>query len=189
MPPGLQRDLIPRDAALHLIGALNAMKDQLHDAAQQWELLDENGHIPAAPSYTTLLQHAVAAHDLSRGVLRLAADFARTPHHITPAGSTVLKRLATATTMSSHAATHFTETAECALALSRADSTDRHHLTNRMVIDHSSARAYLRSASESLGDAAKELNEHLGFQRFLTTLTRQENVPTRPRGQPDGRHR
>ncbi|MFE2193794.1 hypothetical protein ACFXAQ_23615 [Streptomyces olivaceus] len=83
MKPDFQRDLIPRDDALHLIGALNAMKDKLHDAAQRWELLDENGHVPAAPSYTALLQHATDAQDLSRDVLRLAADFARSPHHTT----------------------------------------------------------------------------------------------------------
>jgi hypothetical protein len=33
--PDFQRDLIPRDDALYLIGALNAVKDKLHNAAQQ----------------------------------------------------------------------------------------------------------------------------------------------------------
>ncbi|WP_249938355.1 hypothetical protein [Streptomyces mirabilis] len=127
MKPDFQRDLIPRDDALQLIGALNAMKDKLHDAAQQWELLDENGHVPAAPSYTALLQHATDAQELSRDVLHLTADFARSPHHTTRTGSTVLRHLATAATMSSHAAPHFTETAECALTLPRsANPTDRH---------------------------------------------------------------
>ncbi|GJF20939.1 hypothetical protein [Streptomyces sp. HO565] len=166
MKPDFQRDLIPRDDALHLIGALNAMKDKLHDAAQRWELLDENGHVPAAPSYTALLQHATDAQDLSREVLRLADAFARSPHHTTRTGRTVLKQLATAATISSHAAPHFTETAEAALSLPRTTNpTDRHYLTNRMVIDHASARAFLRRASEALRDAAKELDDHLGVQR------------------------
>ncbi|MEV7064307.1 hypothetical protein AB0N97_16065 [Streptomyces collinus] len=60
------------------------MKDKLHNAAQKWELLDENGHVPAEPSYTVLLQHAADAQDLSHDVLRLAADFARSP--TTPPG-------------------------------------------------------------------------------------------------------
>ncbi|WP_445527424.1 hypothetical protein [Streptomyces cyslabdanicus] len=190
MKPDFQRDLIPRDDALHLIGTLNAMKDKLHDAAQQWELLDENGHVPATPSYTALLQHATDAQDLSRDVLHLTADFARSPHHTTRAGSTVLKHLGTAATMSSHAAPHFTEAAECALALPRsANPTDRRYLANRMVIDHASARAFLRRTSESLRDAAKELDDHLGFQRFLVTLTRQKGQPAPPSPRPGGRHR
>ncbi|MFJ4513796.1 hypothetical protein [Streptomyces sp. NPDC088816] len=170
MNPDFPRDLIPRDDALHLIHALHAVKDKLHDVAQRWELLNENGHVPAA-SYTALLQHATDAQDLSRDVLRLAADFARSPHHTTRTGRTVLKQLASAATISSHAAPHFTETAENALALPRtANPTDRHYLTNRMVIDHASARAFLRRASESLRDAAKELDDHLGVQRFLAPL-------------------
>ncbi|MFE2063041.1 hypothetical protein ACFXDH_11625 [Streptomyces sp. NPDC059467] len=175
MKPDFQRDLIPRDEVLQLIGALNVMKDKLLNAAQQWELLDEYGHVPAAPSYAALLQHATDAQDLSRDVLRLTADFARSPHHNTRAGSTVLKHLGTAATMSSHAAPHFTETAEHALALPRsANPTDRRHLANRMVIDHASARR----------DAAKELDDHLGFQRFLATLTRQEGPPAPPPPRP-----
>ncbi|MGC4971722.1 hypothetical protein ACLQ2D_02285 [Streptomyces sp. DT199] len=190
MKPDFQRDLIPSDKVLQLIGALNAMKDELLNAAQQWELLDENGHVPATPSYTALVQHATDAQDLSRDVLRLTADFARSPHHTTRAGGTVLKHLGTAATMSSHAAPHFTESAECALALPRsANPTDRHYLANRMVIDHASARAFLRRTSESLRDAVKELDDHLGFQRFFATLTRQE-VPPAPRPpRPGDRHR
>ncbi|MFG2592264.1 hypothetical protein [Streptomyces sp. NPDC048438] len=92
--------------------------------------------------------------------------------------------------MSSHAAPHFAETAECALTLPRsANPTDRHYLTNRMVIHHASARAFLRRTSESLRDAAKELDDHLGFQRFLAPLTRQEGRPTPPPSRPGGRHR
>ncbi|KQV94168.1 hypothetical protein [Streptomyces sp. Root369] len=101
MKPDFQRALIPSDEVLQLIGAVNAMKDKLLNAAQQWELLDENGHVPATPSYAALLQHATDAQDLSRDVLRLTADFARSPHHTTRASSTVLKHLGTAATMSS----------------------------------------------------------------------------------------
>ncbi|MFF5273805.1 hypothetical protein [Streptomyces sp. NPDC000133] len=166
------------------------MKDKLQNAAQQWELLDETGHVPATPSYPALLRHAIDAQDLSRDVLQLTADFTQSPHHTTRAGDTVLKHLATAATMSSHAVTHFTETAECALTLPRsAHPTDRNHLTNRMVIDHASARAFLRRTSESLRDAAKELDDHVGFQRFLAPLTRQKGSPAPPPPRPGGRHR
>ncbi|MGW2137678.1 hypothetical protein ACWCW2_16915 [Streptomyces sp. NPDC001773] len=190
MKPDFQRDLIPSDDALHLIGALNVMKDKLHNAAQQWELLDENGHVPASPSYPALLQHAIDAQDLSRDVFLLTADFAQSPHRTTRTGGTVLKHLATAATMSSHAAPHFAETAECALTVPQsANPTDRHYLTNRMAIDHASARAFLRRTSESLRDAAKELDDHLGFQRFLAPLIRQEGPPAPPPPKPGGRHR
>lgn len=190
MKPDFQRDLIPSDEVLQLIGAVNAMKDKLLNTAQQWELLDENGHVPATPSYAALPQHATDPQNLSRDVLRLSADFARSPHHTTRAGSTVLKHLGTAATMSSHAAPHCTESAECALALPRsANPIDRHYLANRMIIDHASARAFLRRTSESLRDAAKELDDHLGFQRFLATLTRQEGPPAPPPPRPGGRHR
>ncbi|WP_406498218.1 hypothetical protein OG936_27525 [Streptomyces sp. NBC_00846] len=189
MKPDIQRELILRDDTVHLIGALNAMKDKLLDAAQQWELLGESRHVPAAPSCTALLQHAADAQDLSRGVLRLTADFARSPHSTTRAGSAVLAHLATATTMSSHAAPHFTETAESALSLPRSSNpTDRHYLKNRMVIDHASARAFLVRTSESLHDAAKELDDHLDFHRFLSTLTPRES-PAPPPPRPSGRHR
>ncbi|MFF3979747.1 hypothetical protein [Streptomyces sp. NPDC001828] len=166
------------------------MTDKLYGAAQEWELLDEDGHVPAEPSYTALLQHAIDAHDLTRDVLALTADFARSPHHTTSAGSTVLKHLAAAATMSSHAAPHFNETAECALALLRStDPRDQPHVANRMFIEHASARASLRGASRCLRAAAKELDDHLGFHRFLTTLTRKEDplAPAPPR--PGGRHR
>ncbi|MFC9856236.1 MULTISPECIES: hypothetical protein [unclassified Streptomyces] len=120
MKPDVERELIPRDDALHLIGALNVMKDKAHNAAHQWKLLDENGHVPASPSYTVLLQHATDAQDLARDVLRLTADFARSPHHTTRDGSTVLKKLAWAATASSHAPPRFAETAEYALSLPRS---------------------------------------------------------------------
>lgn len=189
MKPDIQRELIPRDDTVHLIGALNVMKDKLLDAAQQWELLDESGHVPTAPSYTALLQHAADAQDLSRDVLRLTADFARSPYSTTRAGSPVLAHLAAAAAMSSHAVPHFTETAESALSLPRSSNpTDRHYLKNRMVIDHASARAFLRRTSESLRDAAKELDDHLDFHRFLSTLAPRES-PALPPPRPSGRHR
>ncbi|MFJ3185361.1 hypothetical protein [Streptomyces halstedii] len=58
-----------------------------------------------------------------------------------------------------------------------------------MVIDHASARAFLRRTSESLHDAAKELDDHLAFQRFLAPLTRQEGPLLPPPPTPDGRRR
>lgn len=90
MKPNLARELIPRDDALHPIGALNVMKDETHNAAHQWELLDEDGHVPATPPYTVLLQDAADAQDLSHQVLRLTSAFARSPHHAT--GRAYLRR-------------------------------------------------------------------------------------------------
>ncbi|MFE0703505.1 hypothetical protein [Streptomyces sp. NPDC058872] len=190
MKPDFYRDLMPSDAALHLVGALNTIRDKLHDASQQWKLLDETGRIPDTPSYTVLLQHAIGAQDLSREVLQLTAGFAQSPHHTTRAGSAVLKRLSIAATMSSHAVPRFTETAEEALGLPQTTAlADRDSRTNRMVINHASARAYLRRASESLHHAVEELDDHLGFQRFLATLTPQEGPPAPPPPKPGGRHR
>lgn len=92
--------------------------------------------------------------------------------------------------MSSHAAPYFAETAEYSLALLRSsNSNGRHHLTDHMVHDHATGRAYLRRTSESLRDATKELDDHLGFHRFLAQLTRQEVPPTPPPPQPRGHHR
>ncbi|MFE4664545.1 hypothetical protein ACFRI7_11735 [Streptomyces sp. NPDC056716] len=189
MTPDFQRDLIPSNEVLQLIGTVDAMKDKALNAALRWELLDENGHVPVAPSYAVLLQHATDAQHLASEILRLTADFARSPHHTTPVGDSVLTHLSTAATMSSRAVPRFAETAENALALPRSvDPADRDNLANRMVVDHASARALLRRTSESLRDAARELDDHLGFQRFLTTLTRQEGPPTPPPPTPRGRH-
>ncbi|MBC9723752.1 hypothetical protein [Streptomyces sp. TRM68367] len=184
-----QRELIPRDATLRLIGALDGMKAKLLDAAEQWQLLDETGHVPATPSYADLLQHAADAQVLSRDVVRMTAEFARTAHSTNRAGSAVLAHLAAAATMSSHAAPYFAETAERALSLPRSSSpTDRHHRDNRMVIDHATARAYLRRTSESLRDAVKELDAHLDFHRFFPAPSRRES-PAPPPPRPSARHR
>lgn len=56
MRPNLRHELIPRDEALRLIGTLDGMKSKLLDAAQQWQLLDDTGHVPAAPVYADLIQ-------------------------------------------------------------------------------------------------------------------------------------
>ncbi|MFJ4973559.1 hypothetical protein [Streptomyces sp. NPDC088755] len=190
MKPDFERHLIPRDDALHLIGTLKVMKDKAHNAAHQWQLLDEDGHVPAAPSYTVLLQHATDAQDLSREVLRLTDEFARSPLHTTRVGSTVLTKLAWATTSSSHAPPYFAQTAEHALALLRSTNpADKQYLSNNMVHDHATGRAYLRRPSESLRDAGKELEDHLGFQRVLAQLTRQETPPAPPAPRPGGRPR
>ncbi|GAA3196487.1 MULTISPECIES: hypothetical protein [Streptomyces] len=189
MNPNIQRELIPREDVIRLIDTLNPASDKLLDAAQQWELLDESGHVPDAPSYSALLQHATDAQDLSRDVLRMTAGFARHPHSTSRDGTAVLRHLAIAATMATRAAPHFTETAECALALTRSSSPyDLDYLKNRMVIDHASARAFLRRASESLRDAVKELDNHLEFHRFLAALTPRE-TPAPPPPKPSGRHR
>lgn len=190
MKPDFESELIPRDDALHLIGTLNVMKDKAYNAAHQWQLLDEDGHVPAAPSYTVLLQHTTDAQDLSREVLRLTDDFARSPLHTTRVGNTVLTKLAWATTASSHAPPYFAQTAEHALALLRSTTpADRQYLSNNMVHDHATGRAYLRRTSESLRDAGKELEDHLGFRRSLAQLTRQETPPAPPAPRPGGRPR
>lgn len=187
MNPDVRRELIPRGDVLHLIGVLDGMKATFRDAAEQWQLLDDTGRVPAAPMYADLIQHAVAAQDLSRDVVRLAADFARSPHSTTRVGRAVLAHLATAATMSGHAAPNFAETAE--IALNRASGpTDGHDRANLMVIDHATARAYLRRASESLGAAAKALNHHLDLHQFFPTPSRQQSPAPPPPG-PGARHR
>ncbi|AQU71401.1 hypothetical protein BBN63_32440 [Streptomyces niveus] len=163
------------------------MKAKLLDAAEQWQLLDDTGRVPSTPAYADLVQHAAAAQDLSRDVVRLAADFAQSPHSTTRAGRAVLTHLATAATLSSHAAPHFAETAETALSMAATGTTDRHYQANRMVIDHATARAYLRRASESLRDAATELNDHLGLHRFFPEPSRQQIAPS-PLPGPGSRH-
>ncbi|MCG0285414.1 hypothetical protein [Streptomyces sp. PSAA01] len=189
MKPDIQRELIPRDETLRLMGTLNAMKAKFSDSAQKWQLLDESGHVPAEPSFTELFQHATGAQDLSRDVLRLTADFAANPHSTNRAGHATLAHLATASTMSAHAASHFAETAEATLGLPRSSSpTDQHYLKNRMVIDHATARAYLRRTSESLRDAAKELHSHLDFHRFFPAPSHRES-PVPPPTRPSSRHR
>ncbi|MFI1185814.1 hypothetical protein [Streptomyces californicus] len=190
MKPGFESELIPRDDALHLIGALNVMKVKAHNASRRWELLDEDGHVPAMPSYMVLLQHVTDAQDFSRDVLGLTAEFARSPHYTTRDGSAVLKHLAVAATMPSYAASYFAETAEHALALLRSTNpADRQYLSNNMVHGHATGRSYLRRTSESLRDAGKELEDHLGFQRSLAQLARQETPPAPPAPRPGGRPR
>lgn len=188
MNPDVRRQLIPRGDVLRLVGVLDGMKAKLLDAAERWQLLDDTGHVPAAPAYADLVQHAAAAQDLSRDVVRLAADFAQRPHSTTRAGLAVLAHLATAATMSSNAAPHFAETAETALSLPRpAGATDRRYRDKRMVIDHATARAYLRRTSESLRDAATELNNHLELHRLFPEPSRQQS-PAPPPGR-SARHR
>jgi hypothetical protein len=187
MKTDFQRELIPRDDTLRLIGTLNTMVAKFSDTAQQWQLLDESGHVQAEPSYAELLQHATGAHDLARDVLRLTADFAASPHSTNRAGRATLAHLATASTMSAQATAHFAETAEAALRLPRPSSaTDPYYLKNRMLIDHATARAYLRRTSESLRDAAKELDDHLDLHRFLITPAHRDSPmppPPKPSGQ------
>lgn len=189
MNPDARHQLIPRDDdTLRLIRALDGMKTKLLDAAHGWQLLDDTGHVPSTPVYADLLQHAAGAQGLSADVVRLASDFARSPHSTTRAGRAVLAHLARAATMSSNAAPHFAETAETALSPRPAGATDRHYRDNRMVIDHATARAYLRRASESLRDAATELNNHLDLHRFFPALSPQQSPAPPPPG-PSTRHR
>ncbi|MEU9280283.1 hypothetical protein [Streptomyces sp. NPDC048341] len=189
MKPDFQRELIPRDDTLRLIGTLSATVAKFSGAAQRWQLLDESRHVPAEPSNAELLQHATGAHDLARDVLRLAADFAASPHSTNRAGRTTLAHLATASTLSARATAHFAETAQTALGLPRPSSpTNQYYLKNRMVIDHATARAYLRRTSETLRDAAKELDHHLDFHRFFLAPSHRES-PVPPPPKPSGRHR
>ncbi|MDF9816756.1 hypothetical protein [Streptomyces sp. SPB162] len=183
MNPDPQRELIPRDDTLRLIGALDGMKAMYGDAAQQWQLLDDAGRVPASPSYPELIQHAVDAQALSHRVIRTTAEFARTMHSTNRAGSAVLAHLATAATLSTYAAPLFAETAQTALSLSQtASSTRRQYQEDSMVLKHATGRSYLRRTSESLHDAAKELDQHLDLHRFFPTLSRRQRpVPPPPK--------
>ncbi|MER0483159.1 hypothetical protein ABR737_33310 [Streptomyces sp. Edi2] len=189
MNPNVQRELIPRDDTLRLIAAFDDMKVKLLDAAEQWRLLDGTGHMPAAPSYAELIQHAADAQSLARDVVQFTADFAQTAHSTNRDGSAVLARLSTASTMACFAAPYFAETAETALSLRRSSRpADRQQLEHRMVIDHATGRAYLRRTSESLRDAAKELSNHLDFHRFFPAPSQRES-PAPPPPKPSTRHR
>lgn len=185
MKPDIRRELIPRDDTLRLIGALKAMMAKFSDNSEQWQLLDESGHVPDEPSFAELFQHATGAQDLSRDVLRFTGQFAASPHSTNRAGRATLAHLATASTMSAHAASHFADTAETALGQLRYSG--QHYLKNRMVIDHATARAYLRRTSESLRDAVKELDEHLDFHRFFRAPSHRESPVPPPA--PSGRRR
>ncbi|MEU7646298.1 hypothetical protein [Streptomyces huasconensis] len=187
MHSGAQRELIPRDDTLQMIGALHSLKDRLVAAAEEYQLLDDTGRVPAAPPYAELLQHAVDAQALSRDVVQMTAEFARGTHSKSRVGSRVLAHLATATTLSSHAGPHFAEAAENALSLPSGPA-DRQYLDNRMVIDHATARAFLRRTSESLGDAVKELDAHLDFHRFFPAQAPQQS-PAPPPPRSNTRHR
>ncbi|WP_258563278.1 hypothetical protein [Streptomyces phytophilus] len=57
-----------------------------------------------------------------------------------------------------------------------------------MVIQHASARAHLRRASELLRDAAKELDEHLDLHRFIQKPSPHESPAPPPPG-PSGPRR
>lgn len=191
MKSDVRRELIPRDEIFPLLSALSDMRDKLLAVAKQSNLQDDTGHAPAAPSYTDLLQHAADAQALARDVVQLTADFARRAHSTTRAGSAVLRHLTTATSMSSHAAPSFAEAAEAALSLSlhqSSDPTDRNYQKRSVVIDHSTARAYLRFTSDSLRDAVKELEDHLDVHRFSATPTQQAS-PAPPQPKPSPRRR
>lgn len=171
MNPDIQRELIPHDDTLHLIGVLDDMKATFIDAAKQWQLLDDTGRAPASPAYAELFQHAADGQALAHDVVHMTAEFARTAYSTNQAGSTVLTHLAMAATMSSYAVAHFADAAEAALALPW--SSERQFLENCMVGDHATARGYLRLTSESLRDAVKELDGHLDFHRSPPTSMRQ----------------
>ncbi|MCZ4103457.1 hypothetical protein [Streptomyces sp. H39-C1] len=184
MIPDPQRELIPRSDTLRLIGVLDGMKAMYSDAAQQWRFLDDAGRVPASPSYPELIQHAVDAQALSHRVIRTTAEFARTIHSTNRAGSAILAHLATAATLSTYAAPRFAETAKTALSLSQtASSTTRQYQENSMVLDHATARSYLRRTSESLHGAVKELDQHLDLHRFFPAPSRPANpapLPPKP---------
>ncbi|MFJ7997500.1 hypothetical protein ACIQ7D_10190 [Streptomyces sp. NPDC096310] len=182
------RGLIPRSTTLRLIDTLEALQARNLEASEQWELLDDTGRVPAAPSYAGLLQHAVDAQALSHEVVRLSAGFAHSADSTTHAGTVVLAHLATAATQSSHAAPFFAETAENALSLFPTRPVDRMHWENRMVINHATARRYLRHTSESLGNAAKELRFHLDLHRFFPASAGRE-IPAPPPPGPSAPHR
>ncbi|MCZ4102357.1 hypothetical protein [Streptomyces sp. H39-C1] len=184
MNPSIERQLIPRGDTVRLINQLQELVLRLKDTAEQMRLLTDAGRVPQTPDFSSLIQHAAEAQGLSHEVVNLAAQFTQTPHSTNRAGSAVLAHLATAATLSAFAAPHFAETAEAALALPRScGPTDRQYAENRMVIDHATARAYLRRTSDSLRDAVKVLDEHLDLHRFFPTPSRPDSpalLPPKP---------
>ncbi|GAQ51638.1 MULTISPECIES: hypothetical protein [Streptomyces] len=91
-------------------------------------------------------------------------------------------------TLSSQAVPHFAETAQTALSLPRPrGENDSYVRDNRMVVEHATARACLRRASQALGDAVQELTDHLDFHRFFLTPSHRQSPAPPP--EPGGRHR
>lgn len=177
---------MPRSDTLRLAGALDVVKSKFNEAAQPWQLLDGTSRVPACPPYAELIQHAADAQALSREVVDLTATFARSAHSTNRAGSAVLAHLATAATLPAFTAPHFAETAP-SLARSR-NPTDRQYPESRMVIDHATARAYLRRTSEALRDAVKELDIHLDLHRFFPRPSRPDSpAPLPPKPSPHRR--
>ncbi|MFF1420065.1 hypothetical protein [Streptomyces sp. NPDC058280] len=192
MNPDIERELIPHSDTVRMIGELQGLSSRLKHACTQLELLDAAGHVPASPDFSVLIHHAETAQALSRDVVQLTSAFAQTAHSTNRAGSTVLSHLAIAGTMSCSAAPLFAQTAETALALPQSHGTsDRQQMEGRMVVDHATARAYLRRASESLREAVKELHGHLDFHRFFPASMRQGTAtpppPPPPRQSPHTR--
>ncbi|MFE2942933.1 DUF317 domain-containing protein [Streptomyces sp. NPDC059255] len=177
-----RRDLIPRSTTLSLIETLDTLRGRFLDATEQWELLDETGHVPAEPSYPGLLQQALDSQALSREVVQLTVGFAHSATSTTRAGTSLLAHLAIAATHSSHAVPYFAGTAQEALSLN-SSPTDRKYQENRMVIIHATARRYLRRTSESLGEAVKGLHDHLEFHRFFPPSAGREVPAPPPPGQ------
>ncbi|MFE9686773.1 hypothetical protein [Streptomyces sp. NPDC006285] len=183
------RELIPRDEVLRLIGAINTMRTTFTDKAEQWQLLDRSGRVPAALSFTELFQHVTGAQELSHGVLRLTADFAARPYIANRAGRDTLAHLSRASTLSVQVAPHFAETAKTVLDLRRTSSPkDQQYVRNDMVTSHATARGYLRRTSESLRDATQALHEHLDLHRFFSSPALSDRPVPPPPG-PKGHHR
>lgn len=163
MPPVTKQEAEQPDDASRLLNALTVQRSQLLEAASHHLLLGDNGDTPPRASLGGLLEPAAHAQALAHDIAHLTADFAESSRSTSRSGRIVLTRLATATTMSFQAAAHFAESAEGSLSLSRSSSPAvRRYAEDRLLVDHSSARAFLRRAAETCSEAAEELNGRLG---------------------------
>ncbi|MFD8636731.1 hypothetical protein [Streptomyces sp. NPDC059533] len=168
MDPTPPHALTPHAQFLHLVGMLNALEVKFADTSQRWEPR-EVGRLLETP-FAELLQQASGTQELSREVLQLTAELAATPHGTATQGRGALEHLATASTMSSYAATHFAEAAESALGLPATSTPqDRRDAENRIISHHSTARAYLRLTSRCLRDAITDLDPRLDAHGYTHT--------------------
>ncbi|MFB7781358.1 hypothetical protein ACFC1D_01425 [Streptomyces vinaceus] len=161
----------------HLVGALKALEIKFADTAPRWEP-DEIDRLLETP-FTELFQHATEMQEISREVLQITAELAATPQGTNARDRGALDHLATASTMSSYAATHFAESAESALRLPAASTPqDRRDAENRIISNHATARAYGRVTSRCLRHAITDLDHPLDAHGLTHTPAPPAATPT-----------
>ncbi|WP_129287508.1 hypothetical protein [Streptomyces sp. GZWMJZ-114] len=160
-PGGIDRDLMT---------TLRLLRRRSTDIAELPPILDENG---LSSGFATLLQHAALSQDLSRELLRLTTEIQQ-DLQTTTVGTHMLGSLSAATSMSAHAAASFAESAECSLTLKTDTAQVVADEAKHVISNHAVARAYLRTTSRLIRNAATQL------QDLLTTPAASARTRTAP---------